>query len=145
MLLDYLATHSNVVLRYKASAMCLHINTDAAYIVDPGAKSCIAGYFYLGANTSTSSPQASTINAPIHVVHKLLKHVIYSAVEAETGGLFVNYQEVIPIRYMLTALNHLQPPTIMKTDNSTASSFANNTLKSKRSKSWDMRYFWIID
>ena len=72
----------------------------------PGAKSCIVGYFYLGANTSISSPQASTINAPIHVVFKFLKCVVSSAAESETGGLFVNCQEAIPIRHMLTALNH---------------------------------------
>ena len=46
---------------------------------------------------------------------------------------------------MLTALGHPQGPTPIKTDNQTASSFVNNTLKHKRSKSWDMRYFWLRD
>ena len=54
--LYYLATHSNAVLRYKSTDMCLHIDTDTAYIVSPGVKSCIAVCFYLGTNTSTSSP-----------------------------------------------------------------------------------------
>ena len=105
MLLDYLATYSNAVLHYKASEMYLHINTDAVYLVAPGANNHIAGYFYLGANNSTSLPQASTINAPTHVICKFLKHVVSSTTEAETDGLFVNYQETIPIRHMLTALN----------------------------------------
>ena len=43
MLMDYLATHPNAVLRFKASDMRLHIDTDAAYLVAPGAKSRFAG------------------------------------------------------------------------------------------------------
>ena len=46
---------------------------------------------------------------------------------------------------MLHALGHKQNPTKVKTYNQTASSFINNTLKAKRSKSWDMRYFWLKD
>merc|ERR1740124_1849841 len=112
--------------------MCLYIDIDAAYLVAPGTKSCLAGYFYLGASTSTSSLQASTINDPIHVVCELLKHVVCSAVEAETGGLYVNCQESIPIQHILAALNHPQPPTTMKTNNSTVSSFVNSTSKAKK-------------
>ena len=71
--------------------------------------------------------------------------MVSSAVEAERGGLFANCQAAIPIRQMLAALNHPQPPTPVRTDNSTASAFVNQTLKAKRSKSWDMRYFWVVD
>ena len=31
----------------------------------------------------------------------------------------------------------------MKTDNSTATSFVHSTIRTKRSKSWDMRYHWL--
>ena len=46
---------------------------------------------------------------------------------------------------MLHALGHPQPPTPVRTDNSTATSFANSTYTPKRSKSWDMRYHWLQD
>ena len=46
---------------------------------------------------------------------------------------------------MLHALGHEQGPIPVKTDNQTASAFVNGTLKSKRSKTWDMRYFWLKD
>ena len=46
---------------------------------------------------------------------------------------------------MLNILGHPQPPTPMKTDNKTAAAFSKQTLKPKRSKSWDMRYYWIQD
>ena len=145
MLLDYLYTHPNAKIRFYASDMRLHIDTDAAYLIAPGAKSRFAGHYYMGSNTSPSAPQSTHHNAPIHVNCKLLKHVVSSAAEAETGGLFSNCQAAIPIRHMLAALHHPQPPTPVRTDNSTASAFANQTLKAKRSKSWDMRYHWLTD
>ena len=38
MLMDYLATHPSARLRYRASDMQLHIDTDAAYLVAPNSK-----------------------------------------------------------------------------------------------------------
>ena len=46
---------------------------------------------------------------------------------------------------MCEALDHPQPPTTSKIDNSTADSFFYDTLKKKRNKSWDVRYYWLID
>jgi hypothetical protein len=68
-----------------------------------------------------------------------------SAAEAQVGGLFVNGQEAVPIRTTLRELNHLQLPTPIKTDNSTASGIANNTLKQRKSRAMDMRFYWIRD
>jgi len=66
-------------------------------------------------------------------------------VEAETAGLFHNAQRTIPIRRILIALGHSQPPTPIKTDNSTAHGFTYDNINQKRSKSWDMRYYWLRD
>ena len=44
---------------------------------------------------------------------------------------------------MLTALNHPQPATPSKIDNSTACGFVNDALKKKRSKAWNVRYHWL--
>jgi hypothetical protein len=38
-----------------------------------------------------------------------------------------------------------QPPRPIKTDNSTASGNANNTLKQRKSRAMDMRFYWIHD
>ena len=45
MLMDYLHTHPDAKTRYHASDMQLYIDSDAAYLVAPKAKSRIAGYF----------------------------------------------------------------------------------------------------
>ena len=74
------------------------------------------------------------MNAPIHIECILLKHVVSSAAEAETGALFHNCKTTIGIRQILEALGHKQHITHIKTDNSTAMSFCNSTLKEKEVK-----------
>ena len=142
MLLDYLASNPIARIRYHASDMILHVDSDAAYLVAPNAKSRIAGYYYLGDRPEKKS---NKINGAVLVECRYLKHVVASAAEAETGGLFHNCQNAIYIRRLLEILNHEQGPTPIKTDNSTAASFVNEMIKQKRSKSWDMRYHWIRD
>jgi hypothetical protein len=51
----------------------------------------------------------------------------------------------IPIRNMLIAIGHPQPPTPIKTDNSTAQGFVYKNINQKKSKSCDMRYYWLRD
>ena len=47
MLMDYTAMQPDAVIRFHASNMCLHININAAYLVQPKAYSRAAGHFYL--------------------------------------------------------------------------------------------------
>ena len=144
-LLDYASTYPDTQIRYFASDMVLWAESDAAYLVLPNAKSRIAGYFYLS-TFPNNKPPAIPIpqpNGPLLIICKTLKNVVASAAESETGGLFINTQETIPIRYVLHQLEHKQPATPMKTDNSTAFSFTTSNIRQKRSKSWDMRYYWL--
>ena len=105
MLLDYLTTNSNTKIRYSASDMQLHLDTNVAYLVADKAKSWISSYFYCSdkAMVPHSKP---TLNAPILVKCKLLQHAITSVAEAETVALFYNCQTVINIKNMLYALGH---------------------------------------
>ena len=146
MLMDYLHTHPNAKIRYHASDMQLYIDSDAAYLVAPKAKSRIAGYFYLSDNfhPTTMHPNP-TLNAPVHIECNLLKHVVSSAAEAEISAIFHNCKIAISLKRMLEALGHKQNMTPLKTDNSTAEAFSNSTLKEKKSKAWDMRLYWIQD
>ena len=138
-LLDYCATYPNVFLRYYASDMILTIDSDAAYLVAPKARSRIAGYFQL--NSNIRSPP--TTNGAILIECKTLRHVVASSAEAETAGLFHNAQVAIPIRYILTEMGHPQPATPIKTDNATANAFVHANITQRKSKSWDMRYYWL--
>ncbi len=141
--MNYVHTYPNSYIRYKASDMILHIDSDAAYLVAPKAHSRVAGYFHLSDHPLKGSKPM--LNGAIHVECKTLRHVVSSAAEAKVAGVFHNSQIAIPIRTLLHALDHPQPPTPVKTDNSTAEAFSNSTLKEKRSKAWGMRLYWIQD
>ena len=126
--------------------MILHVDSDAAYLILQGAKSRIAGYFFLTDKTPPPPMIPNPrLNGPILVECKLLRHVVASSAEAETAGLFFNAQSAVPIRQALIALGRPQPPTPLKTDNSTAVNVVNKSLRQKRSKSWDMRFNWLRD
>ena len=68
-----------------------------------------------------------------------------SAAEAELGGLYMNATEAISLRICLEELGHKQPPTPIRTDNSTAHGIINKTVKQRQSKSMDILFYWLID
>ena len=137
-LLDYVATYATAFIRYYASDMVLFIDSDAAYLVEPRARSRVAGYFQLNL-------LPHFVNGSLLIECKTLRHVVASSAEAETAGLFHNAQIAIPIRYMLHQLGYPQLATPLKTDISTANAFVHSNLTQKRSKPWDMRYYWLRD
>ena len=57
----------------------------------------------------------------------------------------MNAREAVPLRQGLIEMGHPQPATPMKTDNSTATGIINKTIKQKRSKAIDMRFYWLCD
>jgi hypothetical protein len=84
-------------------------------------------------------------NGAIFIISKVLKHVMSSAAEAEIGAVFINAKEGAVLRTTLEELGHKQPPTPMETDNTTATGYSNGTIKQKRTKAMDMRFYWIKD
>ena len=55
-IMDYVATYLNTYIRYHASNMILTIDSDAAYLVAPKARSCVAGYLHMN-NTVNTEPE----------------------------------------------------------------------------------------
>ena len=128
--------------------MVLHLHSDTSYIYKPGACSLVGGHYFLEKKSTdpTNTPlMDSPLNGPIHTVYKILHNVMASAAEAEIGAIFHNGQEAAPIRTTLQELGHPQPPTPIRVENSTAEGFSNGTIKQKRSKVIDMRFYWIQD
>ena len=74
-----------------------------------------------------------------------MRNVIASASEAECGTLFNNTKEAVSLRTTLHKMGHPQPPTPIKVDNSIAVGFVNKQIKQQKSKSMDMRYYWMQD
>ena len=86
MLLDYLNTYLDAKIRFLASDMNLHVDSDAVYLVAPNAKSRISGFYYM------SDIPKPKLNGPVLDECKLLKHIVTSTAEADTAGLFYNTQ-----------------------------------------------------
>ena len=48
-------------------------------------------------------------------------------------------------RNTLLYMGHLKPATPITTDNTTAAGIANRTVKQKRTRAMDMRFYWLVD
>ena len=125
--------------------MCLHIHSDASYLSAPRARSRASGFFFLSDHPDKITPADAKINGAIHIISKIIKRVVGSVAEAEIGAGYLNGQDGVPIRITLIEMGHPQPPTPLQVDNTTARSFANGTMKQKRSKSIDMNFYWLQD
>jgi hypothetical protein len=141
--LDYASTHPDATIRYSASPMILTIHSDASYLSESESRSRVGGIFYLSSPYHPDTPVAT--NGAVHITSVIVKHVMASAAEAEFAGLFYNAQEACSFRHTLEELGHPQPPTAIQTDNECANGIANDTVKQRRSKAMDMRFYWIRD
>jgi hypothetical protein len=141
-ILNYCNTHPETKIRYHASDMILHIHSDALYLSENEAKSRAGGFLYMGISNTTDK---KLTNEAILIISKVLKHVMSSAPEAEIGAVFINANKGEVLRTTLEELGHPQPPIPMETDNTTATGYSNGTIKQKRTKAMDMRFYWIKD
>eukprot|EP00957_Ditylum_brightwellii_P090315 6878383-Ditylum_brightwellii.AAC.1 len=132
MLLDYMHTYPNVKLQFYTGNMQHSVDSDAAYLVLPGAKSRFAGHFYLESLPNMLNYNAAPNNAPIHTECRTIKLVVCSVAEAECSVLFYNSQTAITICCILDEICHPQQPPKVKTDNTTANSFVHTSMHVKQ-------------
>ena len=147
-ILNYAASHPGATIQYSASDMILHFHSDASYLSEPKAWIRAGGHYFLSNRSlePTRAPNTSTtLNGPIHTISKIMSNIMSSAAEAEIVSTLLNGQEAVPINTTLSKLGHPQTATPIRVDNPTAEGFANNTIKQKRSKAIDMRFYWIQD
>jgi hypothetical protein len=136
-LLQYTSTHQNIGIRYFASCMLLNMMSDASYLSRPKARSVLGFFSYLG--------YPDGINGPISCGSKMIKCVVASVAEAEMAGGFQAAQMAVMHRRTLHDLGYPQQPTLLRMDNSVAVALATGTINAKRSKTMDMRFFWLAD
>jgi hypothetical protein len=74
-----------------------------------------------------------------------MRNVMASSTEAELAALFHNARDGIPLRTALIEMDHPQAQTPIQTDNACAAGITNKTVKQRRSKAIDMRFYWIRD
>ena len=138
-LLDYLATHPDAAICYHASEIILVFDTDASYLSELGYRIRAASYYYM-----TNKCQKKFNNVVIDVLSTIIKHVVSSASESETGSLYYRYNGAIPYKVMLQEIVHPQSePTPVATNNNTAHGLTMGTMTSKASNSNDMKFQWL--
>ena len=89
--MDYCASNPDAVKLYRACDMILRIHSDAAYLVEPEARSRAGGFFYLG------NQDGQQMNGSILILAKVIKNVVSSASEAEIAALFMNARLALPL------------------------------------------------
>ncbi len=130
-LLDYTATNPDAILTYEKSDMVLAVHSDASYLSEPMARSCVGGHFFCSSNVDNPPDNGAVLN-----ISKILKAVMSSPTEAELGALYINTREAIPMRQVLKETGHKQPPTPIQTDNSTALGMVTNNIHPVAPKQW---------
>jgi hypothetical protein len=89
--LDYLATHPDATIRFRATDMVMNIHSDASYLSESQSRSRACGHFFLGWLPVEGQP--IRLNGAFHTLCSILRFVVASAAEAELGALFLNCQE----------------------------------------------------
>jgi hypothetical protein len=134
-LLNYCNTHPETKIRYHASDMILHIQSDGFYLSKKEATSRAGVFFYMGSSTTTD--QKNT-NGAILIISKVLKHVMSSAAEAEIGAVFYKCQGRSSDSRNIRRIRAHSAPTPMDIDNTTVTGYSNGTIKQKWTKAMDM-------
>ena len=142
MFLDFAAMHLDAKLRYKRSTMILNGHSDASYLNYPHAWSRSAAHVFMSGD---STYDICMHTGRVITVSGMLKHVVSSAAEAQTGSLFITYKEGTICRNKLHDMGHPQPPTLITTDNTISSGILNRTVKQKRTRSMNVRFCWVAD
>eukprot|EP00957_Ditylum_brightwellii_P123147 9389852-Ditylum_brightwellii.AAC.1 len=110
-LLNYMATHPDVTIRYYALDMILNIHSDASYLSEKNAKSTAGGHYFLVSVPQDHQP--ILLNGAIHMLCTIIKNVCASAAEAELASMFMNAQQTLPLCIALKEMGHPQPPTLL--------------------------------
>jgi hypothetical protein len=61
------------------------------------------------------------------------------------GAMFINEKEGTLLDTTLEELRNHQPPTPLENYKTTATGYSNGTIKQKRTRAMDMRFFWAKD
>ena len=107
--------------------MTLNVHSDASYMSAGKGRRCVGDYFSLGSIPADRKP--IQLNENVHIMCPILKLVAVSATKVELGVLFLNPREAKILCLVLYELGHLQSPTPIHGDTTTAVGIFNNTIK----------------
>ena len=74
-----------------------------------------------------------------------MRNFLASAMEAELGSLFVNYQRGAATHMELIEMGHAQPTTPSVTYSAIGYGFVNDNIRQRISRAIYMRFYWVRD
>ncbi len=132
-LLDYIATHPNAGIQYKACDMILAVHTDASYLSELAGKICSSTHIYLMNHDDKEFNNGAILTLP-----SIIKHVMSSAYKTKLAALYYGCKHTVPICTTLKEMGHPQTKqTMVTTNNITAQGLTMGTMAPKASKSMD--------
>jgi hypothetical protein len=136
---NYVATHPNAGILYKACDMILAVHTDTSYLLEQNGKICTSAHFYL-----TNHNDKEFHNGAILPLSSIIKHIMSSASKAESATLYYGCKLAVPIRTSLKEMGHPQLKcTMITTNNITAQGLTMGSVTPKASKSIDQCFHWL--
>ena len=118
---------NNTVNKILLKAMDIYLSTDDGALLPPDHESKLP----------------ARPNDAVHFMSTVMRQVLSSATEAEVGVTFYGCQDAVPLCNTLADLGHFQGATLIVTDNECCEVILNNTVKKRRSKAMDMRFYWV--
>jgi len=121
--LDYAASQEEAILTYHVSNMVLAVHSDASYLSEKQARSRAGGHFFMSSNIPDPPNNRAVLN-----IAQIIHAVMASAAEAKIGAMFINVCKAVPTRKTLEEMGHIQPKTLMQTDNTAAYAVVTNNV-----------------
>jgi hypothetical protein len=139
--MNYLHTYPNAVIGYHASDMILKITSDAAYLVQPKARSRAAVHYHLGWLNS------DRVNGAVDVLFKLSKTLFLPLRKPELAESTSEANTPAPCEpcYKNSVIASQRPDRLSTPATTLPKAFENAKMRQKLSKSFDMRYWWMKD
>ena len=90
-LLDYLVTHPDATIQFRAPDMILNVHLDASYLSETKSHSRACGHFFMG--WSPKDGDLIKLNGAFFTLCTILRFVVALAAKAKLGALFLNCKE----------------------------------------------------
>ncbi len=137
-LLNYLTIYPDNDTTYRASNMILCAHANAGF--NNKSKGCSQAGAHIFISKNNPFPKH---NGPIHSISQVMKFVMSSAAEAELGALYTTAKEMVPLQQTHIEMGWPQPCTPIQTDKSTAVGITNLIIVPQKTKSMDLRLWWL--
>lgn len=120
--------------------MVLVLDADTSFGSETKGRSRAGGAAYL-----TNITNNTFVNGAVRHMSKIIETVCASVAEAEYIATFMVGQMGLELRNTLNDLGNHQDKILLTTDNAIAYGINNDTVKIKRTRSIDIKYFWMRD